>query len=62
MKTQRSTIATILLFGIGISFSGNSFAGTHVIGEPYGGGKVFYTYPIFVTYTKNRLYINKINF
>jgi hypothetical protein len=42
---QHTTIATLLLFSIGLLFSGNTFAlFTHHIGETYGGGKVFYVY------------------
>jgi hypothetical protein len=43
---QHTTIATLLLFSIGLLFSGNTFALTymHKIGETYGGGKVFYVY------------------
>jgi hypothetical protein len=44
-KTQQhTTIATLLLFSIGLLFSSNSFAWTHHIGEKYGGGIVFYVY------------------
>ena len=41
---QHTTIATLLLFSIGLLFSSNSFAWTHHIGEKYGGGIVFYVY------------------
>ena len=42
---QHTTIATLLLFSIGLLFSSNTFAlFTHQIGETYGGGKVFYVY------------------
>ena len=41
---QHTTIATLLLFSIGLLFSCNSFAWTHHIGEKYGGGIVFYVY------------------
>jgi hypothetical protein len=41
---QHTTIAALLLFSIGLLFSGNSFAWTHKIGDKYGGGKVFYVY------------------
>jgi hypothetical protein len=41
---QHTTIATLLLFSIGLLFSGNAFAWTHHIGEKYGGGIVFYVY------------------
>ena len=41
---QHTTIATLLLFSIGMLFSCNTFAWTHHIGEKYGGGIVFYVY------------------
>ena len=42
---QHTTIATLLLFSIGLLFSSNTFAlFTHTIGETYGGGRVFYVY------------------
>jgi hypothetical protein len=41
---QHTTIATLLLFSIGLLFSCNTFAWTHHIGEKYGGGIVFYVY------------------
>ena len=41
---QHTTIATLLLFSIGLLFSCNTFAWTHKIGEIYGGGIVFYVY------------------
>ena len=41
---QHKTIATLLLFSIGLLFSCNTFAWTHKIGEKYGGGIVFYVY------------------
>lgn len=55
---KNTTIATLLLFSIGILFSCNTFAGgkdddhhndnkpyvVHKIGESYGGGIVFYVY------------------
>jgi len=41
---QHKTIATLLLFSIGLLFSCNTFAWTHHIGEKYGGGIVFYVY------------------
>jgi hypothetical protein len=41
---QHTTIATLLLFSIGLLFSSNTFAWTHHIGEKYGGGIVFYVY------------------
>jgi Protein of unknown function (DUF1566) len=54
---RHTTIATLLLFSIGILFSCNTFAGgsghdhhhpkpyaIHKLGEAYGGGRVFYVY------------------
>ncbi|MDD5267462.1 MAG: hypothetical protein PHO08_10085 [Methylococcales bacterium] len=41
---QHKTIATLLLFSIGLLFSSNTFAWTHKIGDKYGGGIVFYVY------------------
>jgi len=41
---QHTTIATLLLFSIGLLFSCNTFAWTHKIGDKYGGGIVFYVY------------------
>ena len=41
---KHTTIATLLLFSIGLLFSSNSFAWTHKIGDKYGGGIVFYVY------------------
>jgi hypothetical protein len=41
---QHTTIATLLLFSIGLLFSCNTFAWTHKIGDEYGGGTVFYVY------------------
>jgi hypothetical protein len=41
---QHTTIATLLLFSIGMLFSCNTFAWAHHIGEKYGGGIVFYVY------------------
>jgi len=40
---QHTTIATLLLFSIGLLFSCNTFA-AHKIGDKYGGGIVFYVY------------------
>ena len=53
MKTHKNakfhtTIATLLLFSIGLLLSSNSLAAPHVflhhIGEAYGGGIIFYVY------------------